>query len=62
MPINFFFIMGLLLFVAGLSFTINFRFGRIAKKFKGQHKLQLVSLFFLGAGVLFIVIGIFQML
>ena len=61
MPINFFFIFGLLVIVAGISFYAFFRIGRISPKFKGKYTLHLVSLSFIGVGALLTAIGAFQM-
>lgn len=62
MPINFLFIMGLLLIAAGICYTVFYRFGRISKKFKGQYILQIVSLLFIGLGIIGSVIGLIQMI
>lgn len=61
MPINFFFIFGLLVIVAGISFFVFFRLGRISPKFKGKYTLHIVSLSFIGIGTLLTAIGAFQM-
>lgn len=62
MPINFFFIFGILVIVAGISFYAFYRVGRISPKFKGKYTLHVVSLCFIGLGALLTAIGAFQLL